>query len=278
MDKISPEVLKYKIQNIDTLPTLPGILKKLSRLLDKPNVSLTEIGAFVSNDPVIAAKILKMVNSAIYGFSGRISSVKQAVILLGLNVIKGLLLSVSIFELMQDTMVGLWEHSMGCSVAARLIAQRIGLKDTEEIAVSALLHDIGKVILILQYPERYAYAMEEAQKRKVVICLTEEDVFPVTHAEAGGWITERWRFPKSLTEVIKCHHKPQLSRTFSREASIVFLADVLVRARGFGFAGDNLVPSITTGVWEKLGVTEECLKDIFKEMENSIEDADAFLL
>mgnify|MGYP000938877064 CR=1 FL=1 len=274
MDKLKPEVFRYKITNIDALPTLPRTLKHLLKLLEKPNVSLTEIGEFVSNDPVIAAKVLKMVNSAIYGFSGRISSVKQAVILLGMNVVKGMLLGISIFELMQETMVGLWEHSIGCSVAARIIAQKRGFKETEEISVSALLHDIGKVVLILQYPDRYEYAMKKTQDRGVVIGMAEEEVFPANHAEAGSWITEKWRFPKVLTETIRYHHKPHLSKTFLYEASIVSLADVLVRARGFGFAGDMLVPSVKSDVWERLEMTEADLRDIFREMEYSMADAD----
>ncbi|MCX5815752.1 MAG: HDOD domain-containing protein [Proteobacteria bacterium] len=278
MDKIDAKTLRYKIQNIDTLPTLPGILKKILKALENPNVSLTEIGAFISNDPVITAKVLKMVNSAVYGFPGRISSVSQAVILLGLNVVKGLLLGVSIFELMQETMVGLWEHSMGCSIAARLIARKKGLKEPEEISIAALLHDIGKVILILQYPEHYKHAMKQAQERGVVISLAEEDVFAVTHADAGSWIAEKWRFPGTLTEVIWHHHKPRLSGTFSIETSIVYLADILVRARGFGFAGDSLVPAINPAVWENLKMTENDLKDILKEMEDLIEGAGTLIL
>lgn len=278
MDKIDPKTLRYKIQNIGTLPTLPGILKKLLKALENPNVSLTEIGTFISNDPVITARVLKMVNSAVYGFPGRISSVSQAVILLGLNVVKGLLLGVSIFELMQETMVGLWEHSTGCSVAARLIARKKGLKEPEEISVAALLHDIGKVVLILQYPEHYEHAMKQAQERSVVISLAEEDVFAITHADAGSWIAEKWRFPRTLTEVIRHHHKPCLSGTFYIETSIVCLADILVRARGFGFAGDTLVPAINPAVWENLEMTENDLKDILKEMEDLIEDTGTLIL
>lgn len=278
MDKLNPEVFKYKIKNINALPTLPATLKRLLRLLEKPSVSLTEIGEFVSNDPFIAARVLKMVNSAIYGFSGRISSVKQAVILLGMNVVKGMLLGISIFELMQETMVGLWEHSMGCSIAARLIAQKRGLKETEEISVSALLHDIGKVILILQYPEYYGYAMKESAEAGVLIGLSENKVFPADHTEAGGLLTEKWRFPNVLTEIIRYHHRPHLSKAFSYEASIVCLADILVRARGFGFAGDNLVPSVNPDVWKRLDMTEEDLRDIFKEMEEPMADADTLNL
>ena len=112
-----------------------------------------EISRFISQDPVLTSRVLKMVNSPIYGFPGRISSVNQAVLLLGLNVVRGLLFGVTVFDLMQQTMIGLWEHSMGCAILSRLMAVKKGLKDPEEASIHGLLHDIGKVVLVLKFPD-----------------------------------------------------------------------------------------------------------------------------
>jgi putative nucleotidyltransferase with HDIG domain len=278
MNKLDIKLIRFKVENIDTLPTIPGALKKVFKLLENQKVSLNEIGNFISNDPVLTTKVLKMVNSPVYGFPGRISSVSQAVILLGLNVVRGLLLGVSVFELMQRSMVGLWEHSMGCSIVARLIAKRMGLKEPEEVSIAALLHDIGKVVLILQFHEHYEYAMKQAEEKGIIISESEKDIFTVTHADAGTWMTQKWRFPGNLIEVIRCHHKPQLSRIAPVETAIVYLSDILVRARGFGFAGDDMIPAINPAVWESLSLAESDLKDIFKEMDDSLEDAGILVL
>jgi putative nucleotidyltransferase with HDIG domain len=274
MGNIDPKILRHKVESINTLPTVPGVLKKLSVIIEKPRITLVEISAFISNDPALTTKVLKMVNSAIYGFPGRIASVSHATMLLGLNVIKGLLLGVSVFELMQKTMNGLYEHSLACAIASRVIAQKKGLKEPEEVSVAGLLHDIGKVILMLEFQKEYEAAMNEAQTKSIPIFEAEKSQFNATHANVGSWLAEKWHFPRSLIEVIEYHHRPALSRSVPMETAIVHLADVLVRARGFGFAGESFVPEVNPAAFELLKLSESDIKDILKEMEENMESAE----
>ena len=274
MSNIDPKVLRHKVENINTLPTVPGVLKRLSVVIEKPRITLVEISSFISNDPALTTKVLKMINSAIYGFPGRIASVSHATMLLGLNVIKGLLLGVSVFELMQKTMNGLYEHSLGCAIASRIIAQKKGLKEPEEVSVAGLLHDIGKVILALEYPAEYQAAMNEAQEKSISIFDAENIQFNATHAIVGSWLAEKWRFPRSLIEVIEFHHRPALAKTAPLETAIVHIADLLVRARGFGFAGENFVPEVNSIAYELLKLSETDIKDVLREMEDNMESAE----
>jgi len=110
-----------RIEKIEALPTIPPILRKILSVIEDPKVSLQKITEFVSSDPTLTARILKMVNSPVYGFPGRISSVSHAMVILGLNAVKGLLLGVSVFEIMQKNMIGLWEHSLSTAIFARII-------------------------------------------------------------------------------------------------------------------------------------------------------------
>jgi putative nucleotidyltransferase with HDIG domain len=274
MSNMDPKILRHKVESINTLPTVPGVLKKLSVIIEKPRITLVEISAFISNDPALTTKVLKMVNSAIYGFPGRIASVSHATMLLGLNVIKGLLLGVSVFELMQKTMNGLYEHSLACAIASRVIAQKKGLKEPEEISVAGLLHDIGKVILALEFQKEYEAAMNEAQAKSISIYDAEKIQFNATHANVGSWLAEKWRFPRNLIEVIEYHHRPVSSKNAPLETAIVHLADILVRARGFGFAGETFVPEVNTTSFELLGLSESDIKDVLKEMEDNMESAE----
>jgi putative nucleotidyltransferase with HDIG domain len=274
MGNIDPKLLRYKVESINTLPTVPGVLKRLSGIIEKPRITLVEISSFISNDPALTTKVLKMVNSAIYGFPGRIASVSHATMLLGLNVIKGLLLGVSVFELMQKTMNGLYEHSLACAIASRVIAQKKGMKEPEEISVAGLLHDIGKVILLLQFQKEYEAAMNEAQTKNISIFDAEQIQFNATHANVGSWLAEKWRFPRNLIEVIEFHHRPALSKTAPMETSIVHMADLLVRARGFGFAGENLVPEVSPVAFELLKLSDADIKDVLKELEDNMESAE----
>ncbi len=272
------QALRSQIERIDTLPTIPSVLRKLLGVIENPRISLNEIGSFISNDPVLTSRVLKVVNSPVYGFPGRISSVSQALILLGLNVVKGMLLGVSVFEAMQKTMVGLWEHSLGCAVTARIIAKKKELKEPEEVSVAALLHDIGKVVLGLKFPDEYKKIMSDAETKDIFIFDSEKNYFGINHADAGAWIAQKWNFPRSLVEVIEYHHKPHLSKNVAMQTAIVHLSDILIRAKGFGFAGDNSVPAINNAAWQMLNLSEADVKDILDEMEDSLSQAEDFLL
>ncbi|HOC59980.1 MAG: HDOD domain-containing protein [Syntrophaceae bacterium] len=274
MNNMDPKILRHKVENINTLPTVPAVLKKLSSVIEKPRITIVEISAFISNDPALTTKVLKMVNSAIYGFPGRIASVSHATMLLGLNVIKGLLLGVSVFELMQKTMSGLYEHSLACAIASRVIAQKKNLKEPEEVSVAGLLHDIGKVILTLEFSKEYETAMKEAEEKKISIFEAEKNQFTATHADVGGWLAEKWRFPRNLIEVIQFHHRPTLAKNAPLETAIVHMADLLVRARGFGFAGENFVPEVNAVAYDLLNLSDQDIKDTLREMEDNMEAAE----
>ena len=268
---IESKILRHRIENIGSLPTVPDTLRKLSRIMEKQNVSLTEIASFVQSDPALTFRILKMVNSAMYGFPGRIASVSHAIMLLGLNVVKGLLLGVSVFELMQKAMTGLYEHSMGCAAAARIIAQKKGLREPEECYVAGLLHEIGKVVMALEFTKAYEGALAFSETEHIPIVQAEKKFFADNHAVLGGVLSEKWRFPKKLSEAILCHHEPQSAVLFPLEAAIVHLADILTKSRGLGFSGDQIVPIVDDAAFDRLELSEEDIVDVFQELEGSIE-------
>ncbi len=271
MNSMDVRLVRERIEHINTLPTIPKVLNKLLAVIENPRVSLNEISSFISGDPALTTKVLRMVNSPVYGFPGRISSVNQAVILLGLTVVKGLLLGVSVFDLMQKTMVGLWEHSIGTAIFARIIALKKHHKEPDEVSVNGLLHDIGKVFLVLQFPDEYQKALTQAQGDGLVIYEAEKNHFNTTHASVGSWMAKKWRFPSNLIDVIEYHHKPHLAKSTPLESSIVHLADILVRARGYGFPGDGLVMPVRPEAWDLLGFTERDILEIFKEAEDSLQ-------
>lgn len=278
MSKIDTKALRSRVELINNLPTLPMVLKRLLTIVEKPSVSVGEISEFISSDPALTTRVLRMVNSPAYGFPGRISSVSQAVVLLGTNVVKGLLFGVSVFDLMQRCMIGLWEHSLGVAILSRLIAKRKGLKEPEEASVAGLLHDIGKVIFILQLPQEYQKAMDQAEVSGITMAEAEKDLLDVTHAHVGSWVAQSWRFPANLVDVICYHHRPHLAKNAPAEVAIVHLADILVRARGFGFAGDRFIPSVNQAAWKSLSLSEEDLKEILQEMEGSLEASEGLEL
>jgi len=275
---IAARSVKVQIESIDTVPTIPAVLWNLLKMFENPNTSLNEIGAFIAQDPVLTLKILKVVNSPIYGFPGRISSITQALLLLGLNVARGLLLGVSVLEIMQRSIVGLWEHSVGCAIIARIIARKKGLKDPEEVSVAGLLHDMGKVFISLKFPDLYSQVIAEANARAILVADAEKELFGVTHAEVAGWVGKKWNFPRSLVEQMTYHHSPDLSKHYRVHTAIVHFSDILIRGRGFGFGGDKLVPNVDESAWRLLDLSDGNIRETLVEMEDLLDQAEGLLL
>ena len=141
------ESFRRALRQVKNIPTFPGIGLKLTNMAADPDTTIEQMGKVISRDPILAAKLLAHVNSAFYGFPQKISSLSSAIILLGFNVIKNLIISAWISELMKSHDLELWEHSMRCALACNVMAKRLGIQDPEEISTAGLIHDIGKVAI-----------------------------------------------------------------------------------------------------------------------------------
>jgi putative nucleotidyltransferase with HDIG domain len=275
---VDKEALRARMKGLKNVPTLPGVFDKISLLVKNPDTSAEDIAAVISSDQALSAKILRVVNSALHGFPGRISSVTHALIILGFDVVQGLVLSTSVFDMMiSKGMHGLWAHSLGCAVTAGVIARKIEHPNPEEISIAALLHDIGKVIMKTELPQEVDRIDEVVKDKEISISEAEEQVIGLTHTTIGRWLCEEWHLPFKLTEPIVYHHKPTMSTVVEVPTAIVHVADSLVKANGFGFSGDNLVPEINMKAWEKLEISDLLLEEIIKEMVDQLLDAEDFL-
>ncbi|MDR1658094.1 MAG: HDOD domain-containing protein [Deltaproteobacteria bacterium] len=245
---------KREVRRIKNLPTVPGIVAKISRMVENPETSAAEVGRLISQDQVLSAKVLRMANSAFFGMSRKISSISQALVILGFEVVKGLVLTSSVFDMIQKSMAGLWEHSIGCAAASGAVATLLGRDDAEEILVAGLLHDLGKVVLALNLPEEMNLVREKVKNGKVLFYEAENEVLDFDHSELGQWLAEHWNLPESLAEPMRLHHRPEKAVLKPECTAIVHIADIIIRAKGFGNAGDLLVPPVSMAAWEMLGL------------------------
>ena len=267
--------LKKVIMDTKTLPTLPGVIIRLNALSEDEKSTIHEMANIVTSDQVLSARILRLANSPSYGFN-RVSTISNAMILLGVNVVKSLALSSTFLEIMEKNSLGLWEHSLGVAAAANLIARKLAIPECEEISTAALLHDIGRVVIGLKCSKESEQILQLAKEKQIYISEAEMQVLGTDHTEVGGWLAKSWFLPEKLSDPISFHHNVTLSVNHRIKVSVVQVADVLIKASGFGDSGDSYVPRIQQEAWDALCMTELLLAEIIEELEEKLIDVKNF--
>lgn len=278
------DILK-PIVDISSIPTLPIVIERISRLLQNPKTSAEEIGKAITTDQALATKVLKLVNSAFYGFPGKISTITHAIVILGFSTIKNVVLTASIFDAFYKkndethnfNLELFWIHSIACGAAAQSIAKHIGFNEKEECFIAGLLHDLGKIIVCQYLPDEFNKALLLAKNKKILFFESEQELFNVTHQEIGAFLTERWNLPQNLQNAVKFHHSPLPTRDHYTMTAIVHCADIFVRSLDFGNGGDDKIPAMSENVWKSFGLENHSLNMLFDAIRDEIEKATVFL-
>lgn len=277
--------IRSKLENISSLPTLPTVIERITRLLQNPKTSAEEIGKAITIDQALASKVLKLVNSAFYGFPGKISTITHAIVILGFSTVKNIVLTTSIFDTFRNKgkemagfdMEQFWMHSIACGAASQSIAKYLGSSEKEECFIAGLIHDLGKIILCQYLPDDFRAVLSASNHHSNLFFENELRLFDVTHQEIGGILAEKWNLPKNLQNAVKYHHNPLPSRDYYTTTAIVHCADIFVRALDFGNGGDEKIPCISDNVWKNLGLEDTQLTTLFDAINDEIEKATVFI-
>jgi putative nucleotidyltransferase with HDIG domain len=278
MEEEKRKRFRRALRDVKNLPTLPAVVMKLTKMAENPDVTTEQMGRVISKDHILAVKLLKLVNSAFYGFPQRVSSLQSAIILLGFNVIKSLIISASIFEFMEDNDRELWEHSLGCAVVCNVLAKRLQVSDPEEISTAGLIHDIGKVAIKMELPQEYREIEAMVHDRQIPMREAELQVLGFNHAEVGGWLAKTWNLPGKLVEPVAMHHNPAGAKKEKMATAIVHVGDIIIRGMGLGHGEDIWVPPLVRSAWQLLALTAADVDEILAEVEEKLWEVKGFSL
>jgi putative nucleotidyltransferase with HDIG domain len=264
--------LRRLVEKIQSLPTLPGIVTRITHMLDNPETTANAVGREIESDQVLSAKVLKLVNSGFYGFSQPIATIPHAMVLLGFNVVKTLVLSTSVLDMMSQSMAGLWQHSLACARTCGIVARHLDMDDPEEISVAGLLHDLGKVVMEAHLKEEFEKVLSQVRDRNALFYEAEQEVMGVTHANIGAWLLQKWKLPGQIVDPIMHHHDFHPVRAHADRTAVIHLSDILVRAEGYGSGGDNRIPVVSEEALTKLDLTADDIRDIMDTMQGEMRD------
>ncbi len=274
------------LRRIRDIPSLPEVVNKIIHLLGEPNTPASEIAKLISYDPGLTSKVLRMVNSAAYGFQRQISSIQHGIMILGFNTVRGLVLSASIFKMFEGRQKGLdhqkfWEHSLGTAIAAQLAGKQLGLVDMDDAFSAGMLHDIGKVVLDVYFASEYQRVLSEARLQGLpchgaAFLQLEQRILKTTHTSIGGVLASKWKLPLTITEVIQHHHHPEKSKSSEALVYLVALANRLsmVLAQYDGVVDETQFPPNVLAYFD---LNAEDLTYFLEALREEMETAEAML-
>lgn len=259
------EIEKTVVNRINTLkdlPSLPHILVKLMQACNDENGSLSDITEILTNDPSLCSKVLRLVNSAYYGLGRRIEGIDQAVAYLGTHTVKNIAVCSAVYQAFSSdkrnrnfNLRVFWWHSLKSALLSRILAGETGYSSPDEAFVAGLLHDLGKLVLWVNFSEKYTEQTERSAEQPGLIAVA-EDRLGATHSQIGAWLLDRWKFQSFVADSALYHHEP-LERIIDAFplTKIVYAADKLSaettdgRANGikvagelFGFSREQIMP------------------------------------
>ena len=269
-------LFRERVENAANLPTLPDVVLRINEIMENPATGGRQVGAEIAKDQVLSAKVLKLVNSGLYGFAKPISSIPHAVTMLGFDAVKSLVLSSSVLDLMTGAIPGLWEHSQACARTCGLLAHYVELPDPEEVVTIGLLHDLGKVVLHQTLDAEYQQVLRRVMRGDMLFFEAEEEprvLAPgLNHGTIGGWLLEKWTLPGKLVEPIAGHHAIHPEMTHPERTAVVHVADVLCRAESFGNGGDRRIPLLQPAALRLLGLGMVDVEEVMNQMDRGLRD------
>lgn len=281
---IPPGVNKLISGIPSSLGSYAPVLEEIEAVLESPECSLVTVGEAIEKEPDLTARLLRLANSSFYGFSSRLTTVTEAISLIGIQQVQDLILASSIISQFNGmaaefvSMESFWQHSISCGIGCRLLAMEKRLPKADKFFVAGLLHDLGRLVLFSRAPQSAQKVFELYHQERLLLTEAENRVLGFDHQQIAAAVMQLWRFPNNLVQAVGCHHQPEASDIARMEASVVHLADHLINALQIGSSGERFTPPLNQRAWETLGLPTTVLPGIVAGIESQLDAVqDVFL-
>ena len=276
------DFLQKFIEKDIVLPEIPSIVFELNEVIANPLSSADQMAQVINRSPSLTALLLKIVNSSFYGLPSKVDRVSLAVTLIGTRELSALVLGISIMSIFRKipsrllSMPLFLQHSLACGIVSRLLAAQKNMRQTEQMFTAGLLHDLGRLVTYIYFPNDAMAAMRHAAAKSICLHAAEKDLFSCHHGHIGKYILNQWRLPLILENNVCFHHDP-MNAPDPAAAALVHVADLLVNALGIGTSGERFVPPLDPRAWEAAGLPAGCLEMVITQAVNQLNTLEILL-
>lgn len=259
--------------------SLPMIYYKIDEVVSRQNTSMADIGKIVGQDPGLTVRLLRLVNSAFYNFPSKVETITQALVVIGTQQLRELVLATSIVNLFQGipkdlvSMESFWRHSIACGLTARMIATYRHEANVERFLIAGMVHDIGRLIMYKKIGDLSRSALMRSRTCGAPLFWAEKEVIGFDHCQMGRMLLQSWNLPQSLEEAVAFHHHPSLAGCYPVEAAVVHIADIVVNALQWGTSGAHSVPPLETVAWDLIGLPASILSSLLNGLRGQVNEA-----
>ncbi|MDB5952368.1 MAG: histidine kinase [Massilia sp.] len=279
---MNPLSLDEVVGKLQDLPSLPAVVMELLTSIDQEDVDISVLARKVSHDQALTAKTLRLANSSTYGLQVKVTTIQQAITFLGFQTTRNLITAAAITGCFAAGRCAgfdhkaFWRHSIATAACARVLARR--MRFNQDYAFTAgLLHDIGRLVLVSTYPERYADVLAWRAANDCELIEAERAVLGIDHVMAGVALAERWNFSETMVLGIAWHHEPERAGA-GFLATVIHVANAIVHALDIAGEDDELVPPVSAVAWSALGLNEEAYLHVFRETELQFDEISIVLM
>lgn len=260
-------------KRISTLPTLPMVAHQLNIESQRDTFTSKILAGIIEKDPPLSAQILRLANSAFYGFSSKVATLDRAITLLGFSTLKNLACAVAISKFFapgqgrEVDLPGLWRHCLGTATSARQLIKIVAPGLAEEAFMAGILHDVGSIIIFNSFPEQALEALRVMQEKKISQSEAEKEVIGFNHESAGAFLVDKWNFPPRFYRIIRMHHSPPPQVVFADDAEnlllmAVYAGNQLSKVMGLGKSLEPVSSGVMPVAWKSLGVDPPKLREV----------------
>ncbi len=250
------------------IPTLPNVFYEFKEAVEDPNRSFDDVAEIVSHDTGLTARLLKIVNSAFFGFPSEIETISHAISIIGIQHLNDLVLSTVVMGCFKDIpsetidMESFWKHSVACALTSKLLAEKIEIRNPERVFVAGLLHDIGRLIICSKASTETLKIFFLMNNQNLTLHLAETEALGFDHTDVGARLIQEWNLPHFHEDVVNCHHNPSQASSFPIECSIVHVADILVNSLELGTSGETVIQEFDEAASKRTNIHDESFRSL----------------